>query len=114
MGQALESASVLFAAARASGYVVHQLYSDLDMMVDLGIEEIQPGNESLSTETLVRLRKGDSGPQHVGLLREASSRQMLISQICDGGPLEPEISRDMSFRFEAGPDGFLSFAAPQA
>lgn len=52
--------------------------ADLDQLVALGIDEIQPGIESLSTSTLKRLRKGNSGAAHLCLLREASSRQIKI------------------------------------
>ncbi|MER8927709.1 RiPP maturation radical SAM C-methyltransferase [Mesorhizobium sp. M0859] len=53
--------------------------TDLDRLVQVGIWEIQPGIESFSTAVLKLLRKGNSGPEHVCLLREAASRQIHVT-----------------------------------
>lgn len=52
---------------------------DLDRLVKMGIWSIQPGVESLSTSVLKLLRKGNTAPQHICLLREASSRQINVT-----------------------------------
>ncbi|MGO7611077.1 RiPP maturation radical SAM C-methyltransferase [Rhizobium ruizarguesonis] len=52
--------------------------ADLDHLVEMGVWNIQPGIESLSTSILKLLRKGNTGPQHICLLREASSRQINV------------------------------------
>jgi ribosomal peptide maturation radical SAM protein 1 len=52
---------------------------DLDALVRMGIWSIQPGIESFSTSVLRSLRKGNTGPQHLCLLREAASRQIHVT-----------------------------------
>jgi len=45
--------------------------AQLDLLAAAGVEVVQPGIESLSTDTLKRIAKGTTGPANVAFLRDA-------------------------------------------
>jgi ribosomal peptide maturation radical SAM protein 1 len=52
--------------------------ADLDQFVRAGVGSLQPGIESFSSNVLKNMAKGVSGIHNVWLLRECSSRQILV------------------------------------